>query len=173
MAEVKFLYNMITGSDVPLIKLGLFQAGSTATVAKGAIIEKTAATNTKWITIDADEDFTGTDDAIAVSACEIKSGDREGYYPIIVPRPGDVFEAPLATASAMAVGTALTYSSGTAVTTGGTYPIGYACGQDNYPTEQGHLTDDASPDSGTTVKSTSYVQFTFKTAVSYYKTFEQ
>ena len=170
---VKFKYNMITGSTVPLRKLGLFRAGADQPVKAGEILEKTYSTETTFVPLDSDFDHTGTDDALAVSDEEIKSGDRAGYYWVIVPRPGDVFECPLASASSMAIGTALTYSSSQALTTGGSHPIGYACGQDNYPTPQGHLSDDVSPDSGTTVKSTSYVQFTFKTASSWYKTFEQ
>ncbi len=173
MAQVRFLYNMLTGSTTPMIKLGLFAAGSTTAIAAGQILEKTNTGNTIWDPLDSDYAMTGTDDAIAVAAEDIKAGDRAGYYSIIVPRPGDVFEAPLAAASAMAVGTKLTYSSATALTTGGSNAIGYACGQDNYPTEQGHLASDASPDSGVTVRSTSYVQFTFAVAASYYLTFQQ
>ncbi len=173
MAKIKFLHNMLTGSTVPMIRLGLFAAGGTQAIVEGQILEKTNTGNTIWVPIDSDYAMTGTDDAVAVAACDIDSGDRAGYYPVIVPRPGDVFEAPLAAASAMAIGTKLTYSSATALTTGGSNAIGYACGQDNYPAEQGHLVDDASPDSGVTVKSTSYVQFTFSTAASWYLTFEQ
>lgn len=173
MAQVKFLYNMITGSTTPLKKLGLFAAGSTQTVAVGEIIEKTNTGNTIFEPIDSDYDMTGTVDPVALACEEIKAGDRAGYYEVIVPRPGDVFEAPLAAAAAVTIGSALYYSSSTALTTSGTYPIGYVCGMDNYPTKQGHLADDASPDSGSTVRSTSYVQFTFKEACSYFQTFQQ
>jgi len=173
MAKVRFLHNMITGSTVPLKKLGLFRAGADQAVAVGEILEKTYSTNTTFEPLDSDYDMTGTDDAVALACEEIKSGDRAGYYEVIVPRPGDVFEAPLAAASAITIGSALYYSSSTALTTSGYYPIGYVCGMDNYPSKQGHASDDASVDSGTTVKSTSYVQFTFKESVSYFKTFEQ
>jgi len=173
MAEIKWLKNLRNPNATgPLIKLGLFRAGADQEIVKGQMLEKTYSGTTTFVPWDSDYDATGTDDALAVAACDIKSGDRAGYYPVIVPQPGDVFEAPLAAASAMAIGTELTYSSATALTTGGTYPVGYACGMDNYP-EQGHASDDASKDAGSTVKSTSYVQFTFKTAVSYYKMFEQ
>jgi hypothetical protein len=170
---VKFLYNMITGSTQPLYKPGLFAAGSTKAIKEGELIEKTNTTNTIFVPLDSDFDADGTDDALAVMGAEIKDGDRGGFYPVIVPRPGDVFEAELATAAAVTIGTKLTYSSSTKVTTGGTNPIGYVCGIDNYPYPQGHLTDDASPDAGTTVRSTTHVQFTFEVAASYYKTFEQ
>ena len=166
-------HNMITGSTEPLVMLGLFQAGSTAAVKRGEIIELTADTNTKWVPIDSDYDMTSTSDAVAVANEEIKDGDRAGYYEIIVPRPGDVFEFELATAGANAIGTALYYSDSETLTTSGQNVIGYVCGQDHYPTKQGHLADDASPDQGTTIKSQSYVQMTFKKADSYYGLIEQ
>lgn len=172
--RVAFLKNLITGSTEPLRVLGLFQAGATQAIKKGEILEKTNTGNTKFVPIDSDYDMTGTDDAVAVADEEIKDGDRAGYYHVIVPRPGDVFEFELATAGAVAIGTALYYSSSQKVTTtAGTNIIGYACGQDHYPDPQGHLADDASPDSGTTIRSTSYVQMTFRQAVSFMKTLEQ
>jgi len=173
MAEIKWLRNTLNSSATgPRIEYGLFRAGADQAIVKGQMLERTYSTNTTFVPWDSDFDATGTDDCLAVAACDIKSGDRAGWYPVIVPQPGDVFEAPLAAASSMAIGTALTYSSATALTTGGTYPAGYACGMDNYP-KQGHASDDASVDVGSTVRSTSYVQFSFKTAVSYYKIFEQ
>ena len=153
----------------PLIMRGLFDAGSTTAIKRGEILEKTGTGNTVWVPMDSDYDMTATSDAVAVADEEIKTGDRAGYYNIIVPRPGDVFEFELAAAGATAVGTSLYYSASQKVTvTTGTYILGYAVGQENYPQKQGHLADDGSPDAGTTVKSQTYVRMTFRLAVSYY-----
>jgi hypothetical protein len=101
------------------------------------------------------------DGNVAIANEEIKDGDRAGYYEIIVPRPGDVFEFALAAAAALAYGTPLYYSSSEAVTvTAGTYPLGYAVGMEHYPQKQRHLTDDAAGDSGTTIGSTAYARMT-------------
>jgi hypothetical protein len=167
-----FKYNLYTGSTVPLIMPGNFAAGTTATVNTGDILERTANSNTEWVTINADEDFTGTDDALAVAAEEIKSGDRAGYYKIIIPRPGDVFRFALATAAATALGASLYYSGAQTVAASGTYAIGFSVTTDHFPDYQGHLSDDASPDSGTTIKSLAYVDMVFAKSRSYYLTLE-
>lgn len=163
--HVRWVGNMF-GAKEPLIVLGLFQAGATQAIKRGEILEKTGATNTAWVPMDSDFNGAGN---IAIANEEIKSGDRAGYYEIIVPRPGDIFEYELAAASAVAIGTSLYYSSSEKVTvTAGTYVLAIAVGQEHYPQKQGHLADDASGDAGTTVRSTSYVRMTFDLASSLY-----
>ena len=153
----------LDGACEPLVILGLFQAGATQAIKRGEILELSSS---NWIPLDADQSMAGV---IAVANEEIKSGDRAGYYEIIIPRPGDVFEFEQAAAGATAVGTALYWSTSQKLTvTAGTNIVGRAVGQEHYPQKQGHLADDASGDAGTTVRSTSYVRMTFTKAVSYY-----
>lgn len=160
-----FIGNLITGDTHPLIVPGLFQAGATQAVKAGEILEFTGDTNSKWVPWDSDADITT---GIAVAHQEIKSGDRAGYYPIIVPRPGDVFEFAIDTANNPAMGTALYYSDSQTVSESGSHIMGWVAGWDHYPYPQGHLADDASPDQGTTLRNTSYVQMTFKISRSWW-----
>lgn len=155
----------LDGASEPMVMLGNFAAGSTAAIKRGEILELTGNTNTEWVPIDSDFNAAGN---LAVANEEIKAGDRAGYYEIIVPRPGDVFEFALASATAIALGASLYYSASQTVATSGSNAIGTAVGQAHYPQKQNHLTDDGGPDSGTTIKSTSYVEMTFDVAGSYY-----
>ena len=152
------------GATAPLIMLGLFQAGVTAAVKRGEILELTADTNTRWTPMNSD--FAGAAN-VAVANEEIKSGDRAGYYEIIVPRPGDIFEFALAAAGATALGASLYWSDSETLIVSGSNVLGYAVGQEHYPQKQGHLTDDASGDSGETIRSISVVRMHFEAASSY------
>lgn len=154
------------GAPEPLIMLGLFQAGASQAIKRGEILELTAGGNTQWVPMDSD--FSGSAN-VAIANEEIKSGDRAGYYEIIVPRPGDIFRFAIATAAATAVGTGLYWSDSETLKATGSNILAYAAGQEHYPLKQGHLVDDIAPDSGTTIKSQSIVLVTFKEAVSYLK----
>ena len=160
--RVAWVGNMY-GASKPLVMLGKFETGTA--IKRGELLELTADTNSSWCPMDSDFNAAAN---LAVANEEVKSGDRMGFYEIIVPRPGDIFEYELATASAIAVGTSVTYSSSEKVTTGGSYAIGYAVGQEHYPLKQGHVVDDAGPDRGETIRSTGYVRFTFRLAASYF-----
>lgn len=151
------------GATEPLVMLGKFQAGATQAIKRGEILEFTGDSNTAWVPIDSDF---SADSNIAIANEEIKDGDRAGYYEIIVPRPGDVFEFDLASASAIAVGASLYYSSSEALAASGNNAIAGAVGQEHYPQKQGHLADDAGGDAGTTIKSTSHVRCVFLAAAS-------
>lgn len=153
------------GAKEPLIMLGNFAAGSTAAIKRGEIIELTGNTNTEWVPLDSDFDPAGN---LAVMNEEIKASDRAGYYEIIVPRPGDIFEFELAAAAATVLGAELFYSTSQKLAASGTNEIGVSVGQENYPQKQGHLTDEPSGDAGTTIRSQSYVRMHFKLAGSYY-----
>lgn len=161
--KVRFVRNLF-GAPGPLIMKGLFQAGSVQAVKRGELIEKTADTNTRWVPMDSD--FAGAGD-VAIANEEIKSGDRAGYYEIIVPRPGDVFEYELAAAAAPAPGAALYWSSSEKVTTSGSNVLGNVADDSHVP-QQGHLADDGSPDAGETLQTVSHVGMTIKAAASYY-----
>jgi len=163
-----FKYNLLTGATKPLIMPGLFAAGSTKAIKAGEIIERTNTSNTIWVPIDSDFLMVGN---IAVMGEEIKSGDRAGYYKVIVPRPFDVFEYALSAAGAPAIGAPLYFSASQVVAVAGTYELGRVVGFDHYPRFQGHLADDASPDSGVTIRNTSYVQMMFNPVASWWEAF--
>ena len=163
--NVRWIRNLM-GASEPLVLLGLFQAGATQAIKRGELLEFTGNTNTAWVPMDSDFAMNGN---VAIANEQIKSGDRAGYYEIIVPRPGDVFEYALAAAADLTVGQCLYYSSSEAVTeTAGTYPIGYSVGQEHYPDKQGHLADDATGDAGTTIGNTSYARFMFNEGASFF-----
>jgi predicted RecA/RadA family phage recombinase len=167
--KLRWIRNLY-GATAPLIMRGKFQAGDTQAIKRGEILEFTGDTNTAWVPIDSDF---AMDSNVCIANEEIKAGDRAGYYEVIVPRPGDVFEFDLAAAGATAVGTALYYSSSEAVTvSAGSNIIGYAVGQEHYPQKQGHLADDASGDAGTTIKSISVVRMVFTRAASLWSLFQ-
>lgn len=153
----------VNGDTQPYMIPGLFQNGNTQAIKRGEILKLSGG---NWIPLDADQSMAGV---ITVAGEEIKDGDRAGYYRIIVPRPGDIFEYALATAGANNVATDLYYSdSETVTTTTGSNVLGNVVGTEHYPEYQGHLADDASGDAGTTVKSDSYVRMHFTLAASYY-----
>lgn len=161
-----WIENINAGVQSPFIMLGKFKVGSSQAIARGEILELTGDANTTWVPIDSDFVM---DSNIAVANEEIKTGDRAGYYEIIIPRPGDVFKFLLAAAGATAVGTALYFSDSETVTvSAGTTIMGRSRGQDNYPLKQGHTSDDASIDNGTTIRSVSTVQMVFTETASYY-----
>lgn len=158
----RWIRNLL-GASEPLILLGSFQAGSTQAIKAGELLEFTGDSNTDWVPMDSDFAMKGN---VAIAACEIKDGDRAGYYPIIVPRPGDVFEFAIDTAAAVAVGTPVYYSSSEEVSASGTYVLGYAVGQEHYPPEQQHLADGGLADMGTTIRNTSHVRMCINQAAS-------
>lgn len=158
----------LCGASEPLVMLGLFQDGSTQAIKRGEILELTGDGNTAWVPIDSD--FAGAAN-VAVAACEIKAGDRAGFYPITVPRPGDRFEFALDTANNPSLGTDVYYSDSETVSESGNNALAYVSGQKHYPDEQGHLSDDASGDAGTTIRSTSRIIVSFKEAASFFALF--
>lgn len=163
-----YVGNIISHDPHPLIVPGKFAAGSSQAVERGDILELTGSTNTEWVPIDSD--FAG-DANIAVSAVEIQSGDLAGYYGIIVPRPGDVFEFEYASATNPSLGDSVYYSAAQKVASSGSNAIGYVCGWGHYPYPQGFkaINGAAAPDQGTTIKTISKVRIAFLPAVSYYE----
>lgn len=158
MATNKMTYRgNVNGWTGPRVVPGLFQAGSSQAICVGEILELTNTSNTKFVPIDSD--FLAANQ-LAVALEEIKSGDRAGYYPVIVPREGDLFEYELAAASQVAPGALLYYSASQKFATSGTYPIARVMSVDQVP-QQGHAADDASPDAGTTLAYRTFVQVEF------------
>lgn len=152
----------LDGDTGPLIMLGLFQAGSDQEIKKGEILK---LSTTYFEPIEADEALGAV---MAVANEEIKTGDRAGYYEVIVPRPGDVFRFELAAAAAIAIGDQYGYSTSQKVASGASNKHLTAVGQENYPVKQGHLSDGEIHDAGTTVRSIGYGLFTWVLADSYY-----
>jgi len=137
------------------------------------MLEFTADTNARFTRVDSDYNM-ATNGDLAIANEEIKSGDRAGYYQVIVPRDGDIFEYDLDTASALVHGTALYWSADETLTaTTGTAIIGYSVGQGHYPLFQGHLSEDNGPDRGETVRSTSVVHVMFRWTNSYLYRFQK
>ena len=168
--RMTFVKNLISGSTEPLVMLGSFQSGATQAIKRGELLELTADTNTEWVPMDSDYAMAAD---VAVANEEIKSGDLAGFYEIIVPRPGDVFRYELDAADDLAIGTALYWTSSEKVTdTAGTNIIGHVAGQKHYP-KQNHKSEGAGGDAGITLKNQSYVEMTFRNAVSYLRAFQK
>jgi len=154
----------ITG---PLIVPGSFQAGATQAIKRGELLELTGDTNTKWVPMDSDFSMSAN---VAIAACEIKPVDPAGYYPIIVPRPGDVFEFALDAADDLALGTAVYWSSSEAVTdTAGTNILGNVAGWTHYSAiYPQNFADSGAPAKGTTIGTQSRVHITIQPSNSFY-----
>lgn len=166
--NVRWIRNL-DGAMEPLVRRALFQAGATQAIKRGEILELTGNSSTAFVPIDSDF---AMNSHIAIANEEIKSGDRAGYYEVIVPRPGDVFEYDLAAASAIALDTPLYFSSSEVVTvTAGGNILGRSVGLEHYPQKQGHLADDAAGDAGTTINSTAQVRMTFDAGASWWSKF--
>jgi hypothetical protein len=163
----KFVRNLICPDKVaPAVWLGKFGAPGTA-VAVGDILEFTGNTNSEFVPLDSDYDMSANGGDLAIAACDVKSGDRAGYYPVWLIAEGDVWEVDLAAAGASAYATSLYYSAkNTLTTSAGTHIVGVVSDIRNVP-EQGHLSVDGSPDAGTTFRTISRVGVSFQRSNSY------
>lgn len=156
------------GAPGPLVMLGKFQAGATQAVSRGEILELSSG---NFVPLTSDKSMAGT---VAIANEEIKSGDRAGYYEIIVPRPGDVFEYELEAADNPAIGTAVYIDdeSQKVTTTAGSNALGDVVGHSGMPLKQGHLTAGDLVDHGTTIGSVSFAEISIKTSCSYWAAFQ-
>lgn len=157
-----FLYNEITGSTSPLIKL--LKRNTGVPIFRGEICK---FGGTYMAPLAADE---AMDSVLAVCNEEIRSVDPLGYYEFIIPRVGDVFEYPLVTPSALAWNAPL-YASSTGYSqvltpTPGTNIIGYSCADDNIPHQQ--TVRSGNGNKGSTLETVSTAKFTFVSASSYW-----
>lgn len=156
----------------PTIALGLFAAGASQAITLHTLLERTATGNTIWVPIDSDHDASST--KLAIAGQTISSGDPAGYYPIILPVAGDVFECDLAAASALAPETPLYYSSATAATvTAGTNIFGYTFAGPNHPAAQKRNSQGQLGDSGVTFQSTNKARFVFRSSYSAYTLYQR
>lgn len=153
--NVRFVRNLL-GDPNPMVYLALFQAGATQAIKRGELLEFTGNGNTAFVPMDSDFDMVSN---VAIANEEIKDGDRAGYYEVLVPRPGDVWEYALDAASAIVYGAPVYWASSETVSASGTNVLGEIVGQEHYPGKQGHLSSDATGDAGTTINSTAYARF--------------
>lgn len=158
--KVRYVGN-VNGAPGPYKFPCKFKAGATQAVQRGEILELSSG---DFIPLDADQSMSAI---IAVSDCEIISGDLAGYHDAIVPRPGDIFEAELATAAAPSPGASLYWSDSQTLTTTGSNVIGTVVDASALPL-QGFQSRDKSYDAGTTIITKGSVRFMFKAAVSYF-----
>lgn len=149
----------LNGATEPLVVPGKFQAGATQAIKRGELLEFTGDSNDAWVPLDGDFDMSaalGSGGKVAIAHTEIASGDAAGFYEVICPRPGDVFEFTLLSTDDQnpALGTAVYYSSSEQVTsTAGSNILGHVAGFPHYPYPQGHASKDAATDRGTTLGS--------------------
>ncbi len=167
MARFATWIRNINGATEPLLWPGLFQAGSTLAIEAGDILSHDGTT---WTILDADEAMAGD---VAVAFEDIVVGDLAGFYSIMVPRHGDVFEFALNTAGATVFGDELYWQAENTVTiTTGSNVLGQAVSVDIYPYPQHHNLNAPGADKGVSLRSKSTVQMTFTLAASYYVALE-
>jgi len=164
--NVKWVMNLY-GAPSPLTILEQFQAGSSQTIDEGEFLEVSSG---NFIPLATDKAMSNT---VAISLEEIKTGDGAGFYPLIVPRPGDVFEADLLSTDSQNPdkGTALYVDGDDSVTTtAGSNILGHVFNHDGFPKRSGHTSDDASIGEGTTISdvASGKIQFTIKEGASYW-----
>ena len=167
MASSAFGFNFefvksIYGFKGPLIKLLPFQSGGSQLITPGQAIVLSAG---NFVPLAADQAMSSV---LAVSVKRITASHLAGYYPAIIPRPGDVFKATLATAAAATRGSSVYVTDSTqALATSGTNVLGSIWDTPGYPQEQGNADVGDVVDRGTTVASAAWVEILFKSSVSY------
>ncbi len=147
----------------PLVMLLPVAAGSTTAIKRGEVCELSGGVFTP---ITGDDDFTSG--VLAICDHEITSSHQAGYYPFVVPRPGDLFEFELAAAAAAARGAALYYSTSQVLATSGTNTLGDVVDHSGFPLQQGNADVGDVADRGSTVGSANRVLMTIKASCSYY-----
>lgn len=151
------IYHKSAALEIP----GLLKAGSDQLIKAGEILHLDTG---YFIPLDADQSNSAI---LAIAACDIKVGDLAGYYPIIIPRPGDRFIFALDTANNPAITTALYYSSSEELSESGSQALGYVVDHNHYP-RQTHASESISSDAGTTLSDRSNIIMSFKLSTSYY-----
>jgi hypothetical protein len=154
-------YNL-DGATQPLVVRGLVQDGSTQAIKSGELLNWNE-TSGYWAPVDAAADILYN---LGFSEGEIDSDNAPAarYARIIIARPGDVFEIPLAAAAAVELGhnyEPTGTNSQTATLDADGDPVFCQVGQSNYP--------EAMKKGGTTVASIANGFFTMNKMYSYYK----
>jgi len=158
-----YTYNKsLSGGREPLRLLVLFAAGATTTVERGEILELSGGV---FLPLNADQAMAGI---IAIADHTITSAHLGGYYPVIIPRPGDVFDYDLATAGNPVRGASLYWVSSTTIAEAGTNVLGEVYDHSGYPQQQGNADVGDGAGRGTTIVDAKRISMTFLRAVSYY-----
>lgn len=158
--QIRWVGNVDGGG--PMRRKGKFKAGASQAIKKGEMLELDGSSD--FVPLASDKSLTAE---LAISDCEILTGDLAGYYDVIVPRPGDLFAFPLSAAGTPALGAALYWASSQSLAESGSNAIANVASDDHIPS-QGFKSRDGSPDAGTTLRSVTEVLVTVKAAVSYY-----
>lgn len=144
-----------------------FAAGSTTLISPGQLLILSGGVFTP-LTSD-----TAMSGVIAVAKKRITAAHLAGYYPAIVPQPGDIFRAILAAAGAVTRGEAVYVTDSTQkLAVSGTNQLGTIFDTAGYPIQQGDADVGDVADRGTTVGSVAWVLMMFKKATSYYAALE-
>jgi predicted RecA/RadA family phage recombinase len=150
------------GAKAPLVMLLPYLAGSSNAIEPGDPVVISAGS---FIPLAADQAMAGT---FAVSDHRITASHLAGHYPTIVPQDGDIFEAELATAAAIARGASVYLTDSTAkLASSGTNVLGNVFDHAGFPLQQGNADVGDVADRGTTVGTVSKVLISIKKAVSY------
>lgn len=160
---MKFEYKGNLGGLAPLRRLVRFATGATTTVEPG---DACLLAGGVFAPITADTSMTA---GIVIAEKRITASHLAGYYSALIPQPGDIFKATLATASNPSRGdnvfvTALAQTLATA----GTNAFGDVLDHGGYPLEQGNADTGDVADRGTTITNVTVVLITIKAANSYY-----
>lgn len=150
------------GPQAPFRLLLPVAAGSGQAIKRGEICEISSSV---WAPISSDASFTAE---LAVCDHEIVAESKAGYYPFIIPRPGDMFEFELAAAAAAARGADLYYSTSQVLTTSGNNSLGDVVDHSGIPRQQGKADVGDVADRTSTILSAGFVLMTFKASTSYY-----
>lgn len=164
--NVKWAHSVFQAPS-PYLLLGSFQAGTTQAVDESEFLELSSG---NFVPLATDKAMAGT---VSVSVEEIFSGDLAGYYPVVVPRPGDVFECDLASGaddtSPDRANTVYVSGDDEVTTTDGTNVFGAVVDHDGFPRRSGHASRDASISEGTTIGSANgKVLISIKEGASYF-----
>ena len=159
-SQVRYVRN-IFGAPGPFLFPGKFQAGSTQEIRRGEFLKLSGG---NFVPLSTDESMSAV---VAIADCDIRPGQLAGFYNVLVPRPGDVFQCVL-DASGVATPGANLYIAGsqTLTLTTGSNAFGDVCDEAACPIQKGP--SDVGADQGTTVATVMRVNFTIKAANSYY-----
>ena len=160
-ATYQYAHNL-GGAPSPLRMLLPCAAGSTQAIKPGEWCKLEGGV---MVPLDADEALAGQ---VAQCAQEVFPQSLAGFYEFIIPRPDDVFKAPLTTAAAADRGDDLYFGTTTTFAPAGTNAIATVVNHTGFPLKQGDPTVGDVANRGNTVASAESVEFTIKAAASYY-----
>ena len=141
----------------------LFASGASQAIKQGELLDLATGT-----AVPLASDKAMTAGIIAIACSELKSGDLAGYYDVIIPTPGDIFEMALAAAANPSPGASLYFSTSQILATSGSNVLGFVCDPSIVPIQDAFASVNPAFDVGTTMRTVSSVLFTIKNANSYF-----